>query len=627
MLQDIRQSTRGTAAKVIIGLIVISFALFGIESILLGGGGGSMAEVNGEEISEFEVQQAINNQKRQLISMLGDNLDPAMLDDDRLRGQAVQTIINRKLLTQSAAEMELAVSEREVGAVIGGMEQFYIDGQFSSEMYKSVLANAGFTPASFKQGLVEDLLLNQMRSGLAGSDFATATELATTARVTAELRDVRYLTLPLAAFRTDVQVTEEEIAAYYEANQSEFLSEETVELDYIELHVDDFREPVSEEQLIEEFELVKSDYEYQTENRVSHILFEQAAEESEEALLARVEAARAALQEGRPFAEVATEMSDDIGSSAAGGDLGYSAGDAFPAEMEEAIAALSVDQVSEPVTTDAGVHLILLTDRREGKAITLDDIRMELQDKIQLSAARGEILLTVENLRDQVFNAADLAGPAQELGLTVTSSEPISRAGGEGVFANQGVIAAAFSEDVLELGHNSEVVEISNEHFVALRVRQRNEAQTQPLAAVRAGIAQALTEAAARANAAAAAEAAVLAVRAGQSVEAYALANDFEWQVELAASRRNAMLPPQLLQRVFQLPAPAEGEGSRVDYVATASGDMLVFELSRVSAGDFAALPEREQNMLRGQLAAESGSLVQQEFQQGLYQRADISVL
>ena len=625
MLQDIRKSTQGTAAKVIIGLIVISFALFGIESILLGGGGGSMAEVNGEEISEFEVQQAINNQKRQLISMLGDNLDPAMLDDDRLRGQAVQTIVNRKLLTQSAAEMQLAVSEQEVGAVIGGMDQFYIDGQFSSEMYKSVLANAGFTPASFKQGLVEDLLLNQLRSGIAGSDFATASELATTARVTAELRDVRYLTLPLAAFRTDVQITEEEIVAYYDANQGEFLSEETVELDYIELHIDDFRQPVSEDQLIEEFELVKSDYEYQTENRVSHILFEQADDESEEALLARVEAAQAALQEGRAFDEVATEMSDDIGSSAAGGDLGYSAGDAFPSEMEEAIAALSVDQVSEAVTTDAGIHLILLTDRREGKAITLDDIRMELQDKIQLSVARGEILLVVENLRDQVFNAADLAGPAQELGLTVASSAPISRAGGEGVFANQSVVAAAFSEDVLELGHNSEVVEISSEHFVALRVRQRNEAQTQPLAQVRDGIAQALTEAAARDNAAAAAEAAVLAVRGGQSVEAYALANDYEWQVELAANRRNAMLPRPVLQRVFQLPAPAEG--TRVDYVATASGDMLVFELSRVSAGDFAALPEREQSLLRGQLAAESGSLVQQEFQQGLYQRADISVL
>ncbi|MEP1596138.1 MAG: SurA N-terminal domain-containing protein, partial [Halieaceae bacterium] len=375
MLQDIRKSTQGNTAKVIIGVIVISFALFGIESILLGGGGTSMAEVNGEEISAFEVQQAVNNQKRQIINMLGDNLDPAMLDDDRLTPQAVQTIINRKLQTQSAADMDLAVSEREVGLVISRMEDFFIDGQFSPEMYKSVLANAGFTPASFKQGLVEDLILNQLRSGLAGSDFATPAELAATAKATAELRDIRYLTMPLADFRTEAQLTEEEILAYYESNQDAFLTEETVVLEYIELHVDDFREPVSEDQLIEEFELVKSDYEYQTENRVSHILFEQGADENDEALQARVEEARMALEGGKAFAEVATEFSDDIGSSAAGGDLGYSAGEAFPPEMEEAIAALAIEQVSEPVTTDAGVHLILLTDRREGKAITLDDIR------------------------------------------------------------------------------------------------------------------------------------------------------------------------------------------------------------------------------------------------------------
>ena len=627
MLQDIRKSTQGNTAKVIIGVIVISFALFGIESILLGGGGTSMAEVNGEEISAIEVQQAVNNQKRQLINMLGDNLDPAMLDDDRLTPQAVQTIINRKLLTQSAADMNLAVSEREVGLVISRMEDFFIDGQFSPEMYKSVLANAGFTPASFKQGLVEDLILNQLRSGLAGSDFATPAELAATASATAELRDIRYLTMPLADFRTGAQLSEEDIVAYYEANQDEFLTEETVALEYIELHVDDFREPVSEDQLIAEFEMVKSDYEYQTENRVSHILFEQGADESDEALQERVEEARIALETGKPFAELAGELSDDIGSSAAGGDLGFSAGDAFPPEMEEAIAALAVDQVSEPVSTDAGIHLILLTERREGKAITLDDIRMELEDRIELSVARSEILLMVENLRDQVFNAEDLSGPAESLALTVATSQPISRAGAEGVFANQNVVAAAFSEDVLEMGHNSEVVEISNEHFVVLRVKERNEPETLALAEVRASITQTLTEAEATANANATAEAAVLALRGGQSVEEYALENGYQWQVELAANRRNSAVPSAVLQRAFQLPAPVEGQGSRVDYVASASGDVLVFELSRVTAGDFAALPEREQSMLKGQLAAESGNLVQQEFQQGLYQRADINVL
>ncbi len=153
MLQDIRSNIQGTMAKIIIGLIVISFSIFGIESILLGGGSSGVAEVNGEDVSAFEVQQAVNTQKRQMIAMMGDNIDPALLDDDLLGAQALEGIINRRLLMQSANSMELAVSEREVGTVIAGMEQFQLDGQFSPEVYKSVLSSAGYTPASFKQVL------------------------------------------------------------------------------------------------------------------------------------------------------------------------------------------------------------------------------------------------------------------------------------------------------------------------------------------------------------------------------------------------------------------------------------------------------------------------------------------
>ena len=162
MLQDIRSNIQGPAAKIVIGLIVIAFAFFGIESVLFGGGGSGVAEVNGEDISPQELQQAINNQKRRLISMMGENLDPAMLDDEVISPRALDSLITRRLLMQSAQEMDLAVSERELGRMIAGMEQFQIDGKFSPEMYKSALANAGFTPASFKQTLREDLLVHAL---------------------------------------------------------------------------------------------------------------------------------------------------------------------------------------------------------------------------------------------------------------------------------------------------------------------------------------------------------------------------------------------------------------------------------------------------------------------------------
>jgi peptidyl-prolyl cis-trans isomerase D len=626
MLQDIRSNIQGTMAKIIIGLIVISFSIFGIESILLGGGGSGVAEVNGEDISGVEVQQAVNTQKRQLIAMMGDSIDPAMLDDDLLAAQALEGIINRRLLTQSADSMRLVVSERELGTVVAGMEQFQLDGQFSPEVYKSVLATAGYTPASFRQGLAQDLVLNQVSSGLAGSDFATPKELALTATVSAEQRDVRYLTLPVADFRQDVEVSDAQIEQWYTANEAAYMTEESVDLEYIELHVDDFREPVAEDVLREQFEMTRDEYQYQTENRVSHILFEQGDDESDDAFQGRVAAALQALEDGRDFAELAGEISADIGSAAGGGDLGFSSGDAFPPEMEEAIAALEPGDVSEPVTTDAGVHLILLTERRAGESISFEELRPELEQTIQLSEARVTLLRTVENLRDLAFNAEDLAGPAEELALTIGSAEGVTREQAEGLFTNPRLIAAAYSDDVLNQGHNSEVIELSPEHFVALRVERYNEPALRPLDEVRNEIVTAITEQFAREAAEAEVRRAMTAIASGDAtLESFAVENGYEWQVEIGADRRNVNLPEAVLRRAFALAAPTDGPV--LDSVTTASGDIQLLELVRVSEGELESLSEVQRGVLARQVGGEYGTLIRQEYQSGLREAAEITVL
>ena len=176
MLQNIRANSKGTFAKIIIGLIVVSFSIFGIESLLVGGGSNAVAEINGEELSPVEVQQAVNLQKRRLLQVLGDDADPALLDDDRLTGQAIESLIERRLLVQAAREQGLVVSDNDIGAIIAGMEQFQIDGEFSPPLYQNTLASAGYTPSLFQRSLREDLLLTQLRAGLSASEFATPTE-------------------------------------------------------------------------------------------------------------------------------------------------------------------------------------------------------------------------------------------------------------------------------------------------------------------------------------------------------------------------------------------------------------------------------------------------------------------
>ena len=626
MLQNIRQNVQGPAIKVVVWLIVISFSIFGIESILVGGGGAGVAEVNGEEVSPQELQQAVNTQKRRLIAMMGENFDPTVLDDEVITSQALNSLIGRKLLMQSAESMDLTVSSREIGSVIGGMEQFQIEGKFSPQMFSSVLSSAGYTPAYFKETLREDIALAQLRSGLAGSEFATPLELALNAKVDAEQRDLRYLTIPLQTFIDQQQVTDEQISAYFAEHQDDFRTSESLELDYIELTPDLFRQPVEESAVLEAYQLEVENTQYQTENRVSHILFETRDGEDSAALQQRVAAAQARLAAGAGFSEVAAEFSDDVGSAANGGDLGFSSGDAFPEEMEEAVASLAVDEVSAPVTTEAGTHLVLVTERREGSAPELEELRPRLEEQLQLAQARGELLLVVETLRDLVFNAEDLSRPASELDLVVQRSEPVARDQAQGLFANPALLNAAFSEEVLEAGHNSDVIELGEDRFVVMHKHKHNQPQLRELADVRDEIAAIIVEQSARELVAAEADRVVQELAAGASMEQLATDAGYSWQVELGADRRNGAVPREVLARAFELPAPTQGQ-TLVDFLMGPSGDAQVISLTGVNPGKFEALEQNARVSLLRQVSGEYANLVDSEFQRGLRESADISVM
>ena len=246
MLQSIRKSTKGATAKIIIGLIVISFAFFGIQSILVDGGGNAVAEVNGEPVSPNELNQAVLAQQQQLISRFGDQLDPSMLERSRIEPRALNELISRKLLVQAAESMRLAISEPEIGSIVAGMEQFQVDGVFSPERYKMMISQAGYSPGSYKLLLRNDLLINQMSAGLAGSEFVTQAELDISASILAEQRDFSYFTIPGEEIGAAETVSEAEIESYYAANEALFRTEESVDVDYIALEIDDFRQPVEE---------------------------------------------------------------------------------------------------------------------------------------------------------------------------------------------------------------------------------------------------------------------------------------------------------------------------------------------------------------------------------------------
>ena len=646
MLQDIRANIQGVVAKIIIGLIVVSFSIFGIESLLFSGGASAVAEVNGEEISPFALQQELSVRQRQLLSIMGDDADPALLDEARMSRQALEALIQREILRQASGAMALTVSDAAIGDIIGSMEQFQIDGRFSRERFQSALTGSGLTPALFRDRLAEDVQIGQLRVGIAGSDFGTRKELALAARIALEGRDVRYITLPLADYRLDASVSDAEVQAYYDANAEAFQSDESLAIDYLELRLEDYRQPVEEARLREEFELVRDEYEQAAQARVAHILLEGDDDDERRARFAEVQAA---LAEGLSFEEAAARFSDDVGSAGRGGDLGYTAGDTFPPAMEEAIGALAPGERSGPVETEAGTHLILVTERREGSAASFDSLAAELEDRIQRRDAAADLLRDVERLRDLAFNAADLGEPAAELDLEVSSVDSVTRNQTEGLFAAPSLLSAAFSEEVLEAGHNSDVIELDPEHFVVLRVAQRRPPAPLSLDAVRGQIVALLRDEAAQELAAQQARRLLQSIEAGTSVEDAANEAGLQWQVELGARRDNPRLPPAVRKRLFELPAPAEGAPRRTivdapaddlsETVAETLSETLpearadsaldayyVLEFVRLSEGSLDDAPQAELTRLRTRVSGENGGLFQQQFETALRSRADVEV-
>ena len=624
MLQSMRQSTQSTAAKVIIGLIVLSFAAFGLETLLPGGSGTSVAEVNGEEITPIALQEAITQQKRQLVSVLGDDIDPALLDDDRLQPRALQSLIQRALLLQKSTALNLVASEAQVGKSITSVEAFQLNGQFSPDAYKSVLANAGYTPERFRRAQADDIVLTQLQIAISETEFATETEIAATANLIAEERDVRYLVIPDEGLVTNEDLSDAALQNYYQQNKAAFFNPEQVVVDYILLDPVDFVVSVDESVVVEQYEAVKEEYEVAEQSRISHILLIQEDDESDATYGQRVAETAERIARGEDFADLAAELSDDLGSASLGGELGFTDGSAFPDEMETAIAALAEPgAISGAIETDAGTHFIRLEERIAGDSVDYNSVREELRASIEAAEAERNLLIAVEELRDLAFNAPDLSGPAAAIGAEVQVSEAFSLGEGAGLFTDARVRELAFSDDVKVSGNNSEVLELSGQRFVAVRVRDVRAPQIAPYKEVENEVRRGLSAELATAALADMNARAQTLLASGESMEAAANALGVEWRVELAATRLTSQLPQPVLETAFAMP---QGQTDALRTVPVPGEGYALVQLARVNPGDVDALSGAEAQQLSDLRSGEQQRLSFDEFLVHQRNAADIVI-
>jgi len=621
MLQKIRNNIQGTIAKIIVAFIAIPFAVFGIDAFFTGGVP-EVAKVNGEAITERELEQGIELERRRLLSQMQDNVDASLLDEQRLRGPVLDSLIERNLLRQLAEQAGFRVGDAMINQVIVDDETFHDNGVFSQGRFQGILASNGMSPALFKQLLAEEIVITQLMSGVAASEFVTDSELRDIARITQQALDVRYLTLPVAGYSGDTEVPESRIAEYYETNKSDFQTLEVVRLEYLELRLADLFEPVAEEDLRAEYDRRMKDFAAQTERLAAHIMLSSLGDDEAKQ---RLNELRERAVAGEDFAKLAMEHSEDSGSAANGGELGFSAGDAFPQEFEQALQLLQPGEVSQPVQTDSGWHLVKLIEVRAQDAPGFEEMRGEIETALQRRDAEPKFVERSEQLADLSFNSDGLAEAAKALELEIKVSPAVGRRGVEGLFADARVIAAAFSKDVLEDKQNSELIELDAEHALVLRLQEHKPSRQLELAEVEEQIRTLLVESMVREKLKADGEQILAAMKAGQSVEDIAVAAGHEWQVVLKHRRGAPELAAEISDAVFTTAREADGRARAS--IVLAGGDVVVFETANFEQGRLEDLSSDQQASLRALLQRGRGREVAGHYQERLRQSATIELL
>ncbi|MBD2859685.1 SurA N-terminal domain-containing protein [Spongiibacter sp. KMU-158] len=625
MLQNIRDNIQGTAAKVVIALIVVPFALFGIDSLFNTSSQTPAAVVNGEKISQQALAQAVALQKRRLLNMMGDNIDPSMLDDSLLRQPALDALIKQQLLLQVADEAGMTVSNQQLNNLIVTMPQFMEDGRFSQQRYEQILRFQGYSSAFFKQMLRSDLTVQQVSDAIAGSSFVTEAQLQQAAKLLHETRDFQYITVPLAPIESGLKVSDAEVSTWYQANSQQYLSDEKVRFSYIELDEAQFIEPVSEQDIEREYQSVIESSQVKTEREVAHILFEQQDGESAEALAARIAKVQAELAGGADFAALAKANSSDLGSAEEGGVLGFTSGDSFPESFEAALLDLNVGDVSAPVVTDAGTHLIKLLSVREPELPSLAEMRDEIKARLEHQNAQPKLIAAVEELRDLVFNAEGLVMPAKELGLEVQQSSVLSRSETSGLFAHESVRKAAFNAELREQKLNSEVLELSEGQYLVLHVDEYQAPEALPLEQVREQIVKAIKRDNAFRLAEEKAKSLAEKLAAGQSAEKLAKDEVLSWEAVIDAKRNKLGVDSNLLKKVFSMTKPL-ADAHSVATLKQDNGDWVAVSLIDVEPGQLQSIDGTVRKELQNTLANSQASKQFSAYFNSLWSNAEVKI-
>ncbi len=618
MLQALRNKLHGWPSILLLGICVFAVAFLGIESYFMTDTDTFVAKVGKHEISQQQYQDRLNQMRQDAATQQGGQTDPAIFDQPATKLRVVNALIDQQLLSEHEQSLQMVVPNAAVSAYIASLPAFQVDGHFDKNTYFALLGAQHMQPATFENQVRTSLALQQLPNAISAGTLVPSNEVQRFLDLRLQRRDIRYLQLAPQS-PADTSVTDAQAQAWYQAHIADYTRPEQISLSYVE--VDPAGKPgasaaePSEADLHSLYDKEKSRFVQPEQRELSHILINvphNATPAQQKAALEKAQQIAAGLTPAN-FAEQARKNSDDVGSRSLGGDLGWLEKGVANAAFDAAAFSLSKGEISKPVLSpDEGYHIIWLRDVRSGDAKPFAEVRNQLAANWRTEHLDREYNELAGKLTDATNANPSSLGPAsQALHLPIQTTPLFAREGGTGIAADAKVIAAAFSDDVLHQGNNSNLIELGHDHAVIVHVDQHLPAAPRPLADVRPLVVKAVLDQ--RAEQAAQTAVAALLARLKQGGDLSALAASVGGTVQtvknvLRESPENPQsLPLPIIDKAFSLPRPAAGKPGYAS-VDLGHGTAALLVLDAVQGADASRISEAQKKALGGQMAQAYGS-------------------
>jgi peptidyl-prolyl cis-trans isomerase D len=604
MLQKLNERIRGAVAWLVIGLIAITFTLFGVDYFLQSHQSTDVkAVVNDYVITNQDFETNYRRARSQR--------DPAQMTvamDKRLKEDVLESMISNDVAVNGARNYGFEVNPEQANAAIVGIPQFQEDGHFSPERYQQALNGALFTPETFQKEVRQGMLLNQQRFAFMGSAFVLPYETERFVKLYMQTRDYDYLIIPSALFNKNIHITAEEIKRFYETHQSEFQSPEQVRIDYVQLSMPQVRSniKISDADVQRYYDENKSNYLTPVQWQVAHILFAMPANatiEQKEAVKKKAQDAYTALQTNpEQFNHWVKTLSDDKISVTNNGVLPWIV--AGQTQFDKALTDLTtVGKISAPLQTSNGYELFKLMDYKAALTKPLVEVQSTIKEQLQTELAQTEYAHLLEQLSDLSYQTPDsLTSVAETLKMPIQHSPFFSaKEGSDALTKNKAVARAAFNHDVLVLGNNSEPVQLDNESVVVLRINKHIPAAIKPLTEVQSIISEKLI----KENAAVKTKEFGTAVLANKpETNDFLSLNKLAWLSEKNSSRDSDKVNPLINELGYSLIKPGDRKGREL-----ANGDYALVQLKSINPGKLENLDKEHQASIAQQIEASYGMM------------------